>query len=54
MISDAWGGGGGGGMGGQGSESLAMVLCIVIFRLLPVILGGLTGKFLSNTDKCTS
>ena len=45
MISDAArGGGGGGGGGGQGSEFLAMVLYIIIFRLLRLILGGLTCK----------
>ena len=41
-----------GGLGCQGSEFLAMVLYIIIFRLLRLILGGLTCKFLSNTDKC--
>jgi len=35
-----------------GSEFLAMVLYIIIFRLLRLILGGLTSEFLSNTDKC--
>ena len=38
------GGGRGGGLGRQGSEFLAMVLYIIIFRLLRLILGGLTCK----------